>query len=37
MDSLVVLGTSAAWLYGLILLLVGYQMPNGTESITNAM
>ena len=37
MDSLVVLGTSAAWLYGLILLLVGYQMPEGNESITNAM
>lgn len=36
MDSLVVLGTSAAWLYGLILLLVGYQMPE-EESITNAM
>ena len=27
MDSLVVLGTTSAWLYGLCLLLIGYQLP----------
>ena len=32
MDALVVLGTSAAWLYGLILLVIGYQMPERFES-----
>ena len=36
MDALVVLGTSAAWLYGLILLIIGYQMPVGIESFTDA-
>ena len=28
MDALVVLATSTAWLYGLCLLLLGYQMPS---------
>ena len=27
MDALVVLGTSAAWFYGLILVIIGYEMP----------
>ena len=32
MDALVVLGTSAAWFYGFILLIVGYSTPEGIES-----
>ena len=28
MDTLVVLGTSAAWLYGFILIFIGYQLPD---------
>jgi len=28
MDSLVVLGTTAAWLYGFCLVVIGYQLPS---------
>lgn len=34
MDALVVLGTSAAWFYGFVLYIIGYQLPANFETLT---
>lgn len=33
MDSLVVLGTTAAWLHGLCIILIGYQLPSNFSKL----
>ena len=35
MDSLVVLGTTAAWLHGLCLILIGYQLPENFSKLAS--